>query len=253
MLGIALSGGGARGISHLGVLKALEENGIRPDIISGTSAGAIVGGFYCAGYAPDDILTILIKTKMLAIFKPAFSWQGLLSMDKLLKILKDNLPATFEELDKPLIVAATNLEVGKTQYFDKGNLHETILASCCLPVLFNPIEIEGTKYIDGGILNNLPVEALINRAAPIISVGCNPIANKSQFSSFKDVMERSSLLAINENTLNSKKLSQLFIEPIELSKFSGFDLSKAKEIFETGYRYTSENIANFVQKLNHSI
>lgn len=253
MLGIALSGGGARGISHLGVLKALEENGIKPEIISGTSAGAIIGGFYSAGFSPDDILTILIKTKMLTIFKPAFSWQGLLSMDKLSYILKDNLPASFEDLDKPLVVAATNLEEGKTQYFDQGELSKAILASSCLPVLFNPIEIEGVKYIDGGIMNNLPVEALINKVETIISVGCNPISKKSQFSSFKDVMERSSLLAINENTLKSKGLSHLFIEPEKLSQFSGFDLSKAKEIFETGYRYTSENIAIFAQKLNHSI
>lgn len=250
MIGIALSGGGARGISHLGVLKALEEHGINPDIVSGTSAGAIVGGFYSAGYSPDEIFSILVKTKMLTIFKPAFSWQGLLSMDKLSLILKDNLPTSFEKLEKPLIIAATNLEEGRTQYFDQGDLYKAILASSCLPVLFNPIEIEGVIYIDGGILNNLPVEALLNKVETIISVGCNPISDKKQFNSFKDVMERSSLLAINENTSKSKALAQLFIEPDELSKFSGFDLSKAKEIFETGYEYTSRNIANFAQKLN---
>lgn len=253
MIGIALSGGGARGISHLGVLKALEENGISADIISGTSAGAIVGGFYCAGYSPDAILNILIKTKMLAIFKPAFSWNGLLSMDKLNTILKDNLPTTFEELNKPLFIAATNLEAGKTDYFNTGDLHPAILASSCLPVLFNPIEINSVKYIDGGILNNLPVEALLKKVSKIVAIGCNPIIEKNQFNSFKDVMERSSLLAINENTAQSKQLADLFIEPPALSNFSGFDLPKAKEIFETGYNYTSENISIFAQKLNHSI
>ena len=253
MIGVALSGGGARGVSHLGVLKALDEYGIRHDIMSGTSAGAIVGGFYCAGYSPDDILSILIKTKMLAIFKPAFSWKGLLSMDKLNSILQDNLPNTFEELDRPLLIAATNLEAGKTTYFNTGKLHTAILASSCLPVLFNPIEIDGVKYIDGGILNNLPVEALYQKASKILAVGCNPIIEKSQFNSFKDVMERSSLLAINENTSQSKQLADLFIEPPELSKFSGFDLSKAKDIFETGYEYTSQNIVNFAQQLNLSI
>ena len=253
MIGIALSGGGARGISHLGVLKALEENGIQPDIISGTSAGSIVGAFYSASYSPDDILSILTKTKMLAIFKPAFSWKGLLSMDKLNSILQDNLPNTFEELDRPLLIAATNLEAGRTTYFSNGELHTAILASCCLPVLFNPIEIDGVKYIDGGILNNIPVEALLKKAKKIVAVGCNPIIEKTNFNSFKDVMERSSLLAINENTSQSKQLADLFIEPPALSNFSGFDLSKAKDIFETGYEYTSKNIANFAQKLNLSI
>ncbi len=249
MIGIALSGGGARGISHLGVLKALEENGIKPDIISGTSAGSIIGGFYSAGYTPDQIFDIIIKTKLLTIFKPAFSWKGLLRMDSLLKILEDNLPASFSELKIPFIVAATAIELGKTHYFDQGNLHTAILASSCVPVIFNPIEIKGVKYIDGGILNNLPVEALTKKADRIIAVGCNPISNKHTINSFKDVMERSSLLAINENTLKSKSKSHLFIEPPTLAKFSGFDWSKAKEIFETGYQYTSENIQQFLEKL----
>lgn len=253
MIGIALSGGGARGISHLGVLKALEENGIRPDIVSGTSAGAIVGGFYCAGFSPEETLKIIIKTNMLSIFKPAFSWKGLLSMDKLANILKTHLPNSFEELSKPLIVAATDISAGKTTYFDKGDLRNAILASSCLPVLFNPIELNGTKYIDGGILNNLPVEAIKNKASFSIAVGCNPISTKHKITTFKDVMERSSLLAINENTSKSKALSHLFIEPDELVKFSGFDLSKASEIFETGYQYTSKNITNFAQKLKLSI
>ncbi len=249
MIGIALSGGGARGISHLGVLKALGENGIKPNVISGTSAGAIIGGFYSAGFTPDEILKIIIKTNMLSIFKPAFSWKGLLSMDSLEKILRNNLPPTFEELDIPLIVSATDIEAGKITYFDRGELYKAILASSCLPVLFNPIEIDTVKYIDGGILNNLPVEPLQKKVETIISVGCNPIGTK-QINSFKDVMERSSLLAINENTERSKQLAHLFIEPEELIKFSGFDLSKAKEIFETGYHYTLQNIAIFAEKLN---
>jgi len=248
-IGIALSGGGARGISHLGVLKALEENGIKPDIMSGTSAGSIIGGFYCAGYSPDEILEVIIKTKMLSIFKPAFSWKGLLSMDKFAAILSEYLPATFEELSKPLKVAATELQQGEIYYFDSGELIKPILASSCLPVLFNPIEMEGKKFIDGGILNNLPVEGLIDHANPIIASSCNPIGVKKEINSFKDVMERSSILAISGNTLVSRAMSHVFIEPDELSKFSGFDLSKAKEIFETGYHYTSQNIAIFAEQL----
>jgi len=249
MIGVALSGGGARGISHLGVLKALDENGIKPDIVSGTSAGSIIGGFYCAGYSPDEILKIIVKTKMLSIFKPAFSWKGLLSMDKLLQILQENLPSSFEELSKPLIIAATDIEAGKIHYFEQGELQQTILASSCLPVLFNPIEIKGVKYIDGGILNNLPVEALVNNTDKIISIGCNPVGSKHKINSFKDVVERSALLAINENTIKSKEQSHVFIEPDELIKFSGFELSKARDIFKIGYEFTLQNIADIEQKL----
>ena len=92
MIGLALSGGGARGIAHLGVIKALNEAGIKPDIIAGTSAGALVGALYCAGNSPDECLKIIQKTKVLSIFRPSFSWQGLLSIDKLGHILENYLP-----------------------------------------------------------------------------------------------------------------------------------------------------------------
>lgn len=249
-LGIALSGGGARGVAHLGVLKALNEHQILPSCVSGTSAGAIVGGFYAAGFSPDEILNIVIKTKMMAIFKPAFSLKGLLKMDSLLAILKENLPDKFEDLPLPFTAVATAIEAGTTQYFTSGDLHASILASSCLPVVFQPIEINNVKYVDGGLLNNLPVEAIAGKANQIIAVSCNPIRQRT-IKNVKDVMERSSLLAINENTKKSKVKASVFIEPDELIKFSGFDLSKAKQIFEVGYQYTSENIAIFAEKLNH--
>ena len=253
MIGIALSGGGARGIAHLGVIKALDEHGIHPEIVSGTSAGAIVGGFYCTGYSPDEIFSIIIKTKLLSIFKPAFSWRGLLSMDKLANILKDHLSTTFEGLSKPLKIAATELEQGETYYFDSGELINPILASSCLPVLFNPIEIKGRRFIDGGILNNLPVEGLIGHANPIIASSCNPIGVKKEINSFKDVMERSAILAINGNTSTSRAMAHIFIEPIELIHYSGFDLSKATDIFDAGYQFTRQNIAIFEHQLNASL
>lgn len=249
MIGIALSGGGARGISHLGVLQALNEHGIFPEIVSGTSAGSIVGGFYCSGFSPEETLEIIIKTNLLSIFKPAFSWRGLLSMDKLAHILEAHLPTTFEELKLPLKIAATELEHGQTYYFDSGELIQPILASSCLPVLFNPIEIDGKRFIDGGVLNNLPVEGLIGHANPIIASSCNPIGAKKEIKSFKDVMERSAILAINGNTSTSKPMAHVFIEPDELTHFSGFELSKAKEIYAAGYKFTRQNIANFELQL----
>lgn len=249
MIGIALSGGGARGISHLGVLKALNEHDIFPEIVSGTSAGSIVGGFYCAGFSPDETLEIIIKTNMLSIFKPAFSWKGLLSMDKLANVLKQHLPVTFDALKIPLKIAATELEDGRTYYFNQGDLINPILASSCLPVLFNPVEIEGKRFIDGGVLNNLPVEGLIEHANYIIASSCNPIGEKKEIKSFKDVMERSGILAISGNTLTSQSMAHVFIEPEELVKYSVFELSKAREIFDVGYRFTKQNIANFERQL----
>ena len=122
-IGIALSGGGAKGIAHLGVLKALEENQIKIDIVSGTSSGAICGAFYCSGIPPEEILKIITQTKILKHFKLTFSWNGLLDINKIGNILTKHLPGnSFEDLKIPLIVAATELRNGTTKYFKKGEL-----------------------------------------------------------------------------------------------------------------------------------
>ena len=249
MIGVSLTGGGARGIAHLGVLKALSEEGINPDIISGTSAGAIIGAFVAAGISYEESLNIIIKTKLLSVFKPAFSWRGLLSVDKLGKILNQHLPADFDSLNLPLLVAATDINAGETRYFQSGNLTQAIMASSCIPVVFSPVEIDGTLYVDGGLLNNLPAEPIREQVTRLIGISCNPYTYKADLKNVRSLMERSALLAINGNTTKSKELCDLIIEPPGLSKYSGFDLSKAREIFNEGYKFTQENMAIFASRL----
>lgn len=245
MIGVALSGGGARGIAHLGVLKALNEEGIFPNIISGTSAGSIVGALYCAGYTPEESLKIVQKTSVLSVFRPSFSWKGFLKIDKLADILQKHLPETFEDLNLPLVVAASEINEGKTAYFKSGNLIKPILASASIPVLFKPMEIDGKNYVDGGILNNLPAEPLVDNVDTLIGVSCNPYGYADKLDNAKLLMERSALLAINGNTMKSRALCDQFIEPITLTQFSGFDLSRSREIFEAGYKFTLENMSKF--------
>jgi len=245
MIGIALSGGGARGISHLGVFKALNEVNIYPDIVSGTSAGAILGALYCAGYSPDECLKIVRETKVLSVFSPSFSWKGLLKIDKLGKILEDFLPANFDELKIPLTVAATEINEGKTTYFNSGSLIPTILASSCIPVIFKPVIIDGANYVDGGILNNLPAEAIKDKVDTVIGISCNPYGKVDTLNNAKVLMERSALLAINGNTMKSRAICDAFIEPDNLARFSGFNLSQAQDIFDEGYKFTTENMTTF--------
>lgn len=245
MIGIALSGGGARGIAHLGVLKALNESDIYPDIISGTSAGSILGALYCSGYTPEECLKIVKDTNALSVFSPSFSLKGLLKIDKLARVLKDYLPLSFEDLKIPLVVAATEINKGVITYFNSGTLIPTILASSCIPVIFKPVVIDGANYVDGGILNNLPAEALGNKADIIIGVSCNPYGKVISLNNAKALMERSALLAINGNTMKSRGLCDVFIEPNKLARFSGFNLSQAQEIFDEGYKFTVENMTTF--------
>ena len=246
MTGLSFSGGGARGIAHLGVAKALRENGHKIDVISGTSAGAIVGAFMAAGNTEQKALEVIDRTSLLSIFRLAFNWQGLLNMNNLEAILRKHLPSTFEELEIPLVVAATDIEAGKIRYFDSGDLIKPILASSCVPIIFSPVVIDQHKYVDGGLLNNLPSEAIRDKVDTLIGISCNPNTYKSDLSNVRSLAERSSLLAIHGNTKQSKSICDIIIEPEDLSRFSGFDLSKASEIFEVGYRYTSENINTFV-------
>lgn len=241
-IGLVLSGGGARGVAHIGVLKALEEMGVKFDMVSGTSAGAIVGALYAYGYKPDEIFT-LIKT--LSIFKslrPAWTWSGLLRMDGLQELLLKNMPENkFEKLKLPLTVAATEIRKGRIEYFDKGELVPAILSSCSIPAVFNPMSFNGGLYVDGGLFDNLPVRAIRDKCDKIIGLHCNQISQDFDPNSMRTVIERSLLMAINANTIVSKGLCDVFIEPPNLSRFGSFDIGKAQEIFDIAYTHTKTN------------
>ena len=162
--GIILSGGGARGFSHLGVLQALNEAGVYPDILSAASAGAIVGVFYSDGYKPLEILKLLAGNKRLDYFGFVVPKDGLMEMTGLRKILNRYLNARkFEDLKVPLIITATDLNHGKPTYFSNGELLNVIVASASIPVLFKPVIINNIEYLDGGIMDNFPVRPLLNK------------------------------------------------------------------------------------------
>jgi len=165
-IGLTLSGGGVRGVAHLGVIKALEESGFQFARVSGASAGSIIGAFYCNGYSTDEILEIIEKTSLYKLVRPALSWRGLLKLDNAVKGFKTYLPHdSFEGLKTPLHIAATDINKGETKYFHEGPLLKVIQASSSIPVVFDPVNINGSVYIDGGILNNLPVEPLLGICA----------------------------------------------------------------------------------------
>lgn len=237
-IGISLSGGGSRGIVHIGILKAIDEAGIQISMITGTSAGAIVGALYCSGYSPDSIMGIIKDTKLIKYVRPAISFSGLLKLDKIISIFHKYLKNdSFERLNIPLIVAATNVRNGKNEFLGSGELVKSVLASCAVPVIFEPIKLNGEVYIDGGILNNLPVEPLIGHCDIIVGSNCNPISENYEPGNMRSLMERSLLMAIGVNTYLKKENCDLFLEPEGLKTFRAFDFSKAEEIFDIGYNY----------------
>ncbi len=240
-IGVVLSGGGARGFAHLGVLKALEEKGIQPDLISGVSAGALAGVFYAAGYQPEEIHKLLKDNRFGDMAKVIIPRTGLLSLDKVKEIIKKHIKQKdLSELKTPLIVATTDLNKGETRYFDKGDLVQIIQASMSIPVLFSPVEIEGHFYSDGGLLDNLPVECIREQCNKIIAINISPVQETEKTNNLIEIAARTFQLGVNSNTTASKKLCDVLIEPERLSEFEILDAGKADELFDVGYQYTKK-------------
>ena len=250
-IGIALSGGGARGFAHLGVLKALDEIGIKPHMISGVSAGAIGGAFYCYGYSPEETLKILSENGILGMVTPAFSWKGLLKMDKAQKIYEKHLKEnSFEKLKIPLIIEATDIINVETVRFSKGELIKAVIASASIPLMFNPVEYEGRMLVDGGLLNNLPAQCLKQHCNKIIAVNVNSIFKEEKIDGILKMIERNFDIIINNNIKESIAISDIVLEPVYKKKYGIFDLKHAQEIFEMGYEYTIDRKEQILRELS---
>ena len=160
-IGYVLSGGGARGFAHLGVIKYLEEMGIKPYAIAGTSAGAIAGALYAAGKSPDEILQLLKKNNYFGWSNLLWRKNGLFSMQVLHDLLKDAIPVNdFDAVKIKLFVAATDLVKGELVILSKGKLFEAVMTSASIPVVFEPVVMRDKLLVDGGVLNNFPAESL---------------------------------------------------------------------------------------------
>ena len=241
--GLVLSGGGARGFAHLGVLQALNEAGIFPDIISGTSAGALVGVLYADGYTPREILAIMNWASRFDFMRPAMPREGLLQINGIIKILKANLRAkTFEELRIPLFVSATDLNNGKSVYFSEGYLIEPVIASASIPVLFQPVKIGKISYVDGGVLDNLPIRPIENSCNVIIGSFVNPIGYVEKVSGLIGIAERTFMLSMSKDVLEKAKRFDLFIAPPELRNYGFLNPDKTQEVFDLGYFATKKKL-----------
>jgi NTE family protein len=244
-VGIVLSGGGIRGIAHLGVLKALINAGIKFSHISGTSAGSIVGAFYAAGIDPEEGLQIFMKTKLLRFVRPAVGSLGLIGIEHTSNLLKTYFPEDkIENLNIPLTIAATNFSEGNLVYFTKGPLIRAIQASCCLPGIFRPIMIDGQMYVDGGILNNFPVEPLLKNCDFIIGSSCNHLKPVKSITNITALMGRAGLMTINKDMEQKAVFCNILIEPKGMGEISTFDMKKAETIYWLAYEETLKTIKN---------
>jgi len=242
-IGLVLSGGGTRGFAHLGVIEALNDSGIYPDVISGTSAGALAGVLYADGHTPKEIHKILNSGSRLDFMRPILPREGLLQINGVTKILKNNLHATtFEELKIPLFVTATDLNNGKAVYFSKGNLIDPVIASASIPVLFQPVIINNICYVDGGVLDNMPLKPIERKCKILIGSYVNPVGYMEKVSGLINIAERSFLLSMSKEIVEKSRKFDLLIAPQELRKYKILDPEKAEELFDLGYKATKEKL-----------
>jgi NTE family protein len=234
--GIALSGGGARGIIHIGVLKALEESNLKPCCVAGTSIGAIVGAFYCSGVKPEKMLELISGKSFLRMFSIRPSFSGLLKMDYLEKILKEYVPENFEELNIPLYVCAANLSKHEVEVFHQGDVYTPIIASSSIPVLFEPVELKGNHYIDGGTIENLPSGVLRGKCDYILGVEVNRGKFTNNLNNIRSIAMEVFQLTVHNNTKAGMMASDGLIQPELDAKFKLLDFAKAPELFEIGYK-----------------
>ena len=246
-IGLTLSGGAMHGMAHLGVLKALEELEIPVHIISGVSSGALAAAFYGRGYSPEEILKIISDVSFWRLIKPAFKL-GLLQFDKIEKELIKYLgDCTFEDLKIPLIIATTDLRQGTCVYFSSGKLIKPLVASNTVPILCKPVEYNNYLLVDGGLVNNLPVDCLLEQTDFRIAVHANPMDHDAELNSIRSIIERTCHLAINNNVQPRMPHVDLLIEPEALKYISLLDVRKARFMFNAGYEHT----LTFTEKLRN--
>jgi NTE family protein len=234
-IGLILSGGGARGFAHLGVLQALDEMGIRIDTISGTSAGAVVGAFYFAGHKPEETLRLISSYKIYQWARPTWRKPGFLNMDKIGKLFSNYLPKTFEELDRPLTIAVTDILQGESLFIHSGELVAPLCGSACIPVLFNPIKFNGRELVDGGVLNNFPIEPLEGKVQYTIGVSVNPVIPGVTHVPMKNMADRNICLMLRREVNEKKGKCNVFIEPVECGNYNMMDLNAGEKIMKAGY------------------
>lgn len=248
-IGYALSGGFIKGFAHLGVIQALLEHDIKPDIISGVSAGALAGVFYADGNEPYKVLDYFSGHKFQDLTKLVIPKVGLFELGEFTDFLKSNLKAQrLEDLKLPLIVTATDLDHGCSVHFRKGDIAERVAASCCMPVLFTPVKIENTHYVDGGLLMNLPVSTIRNECEKVIAVNVSPLMAEEYKMNIISIALRSYHFMFRANTFPERNNCDLLIEPYNLEGYSNTELEKAEEIFEQGYNTASEILRRLIEE-----
>jgi NTE family protein len=235
-LGVALSGGTARTVAHIGVIKALEAAGIRIDCIAGTSGGSLVAALFAAGMSVPELEELALRARWKDLAAVTLPRLGFLSSHRIEAFVEETIgDLTFSQLKRPLAVVATNLGNGQRRVFTAGKVAQAVRASCSIPQIFSPCEVDGELYIDGGIVEYLPVAAL-DPFGPQVVIAVN-------LGAYREVMRRPrhilhlimqiTSVVSRQNIALSEARASFVLRP-DLSRFGPFMLERASEMIQVG-------------------
>ena len=248
-VGIVLSGGGALGYAHIGVLQALEEHGIEVDCIAGSSMGALVGAMYAGGMNSQEIYNLVLKEKYndrrRILGSTGTRRLGFASLKNVRKTLQQQLPESFDSLPRRYFVCVTDITDSNVKIISHGHhLIDYVLASASIPAVFEAIEIEGHYYVDGGVLNNLPAQEIRKECDLLIGVDVHPDAQHIPV--VENILDVATLTLHTLMSYNSEEggaMCDFLIEPRANEQYKAFDFKNFEEIYRIGYEATKEYIA----------
>src|SRR5712692_8655612 len=233
-VGLALAGGFARGIAHLGVLRVLREAGIPIDCVSGTSVGALIGAGFCSGSSLEAMQKIGETTSFTDFGRWTPSWLGLATNQRMEKYLARFTTAkTFEELRTPLAIATTDINAGVSVYYSHGPIAPPLRASCAYPGLFVPIQFEGRTLVDGFLTAPVPVEGALLLGADVVIAVYLEAGRLEQPRTFTDVLSRALNIVQRHSDLAWRTQADIIIEP-DVKHFVWDDFSKTPEMIAAG-------------------
>jgi len=246
-IGLALGGGGAKGLAHIGVIKVLQENNVPVDMIAGSSMGAVIGGLYAAKQDPTEIEKIANKTDwrlLLSLLDPSWG-QGLIEGEKITDFIKEHLgDVGFEDLKIPLSVVATDIKSGEPVVLNEGNVVSAIRASISLPLIFKPVEYKNKLLTDGDLSRPVPVEIVKNMGADIViavNLHTNNFEENAKLSSYRVVNRSLDLLRYHLAQYNVKGADYV-INP-EVGDIQWNEFLSSEEAIEAGKKATQNNVA----------
>lgn len=279
-VGLVLSGGGAMGIAHIGVIQAIEEAGIHIDYITGTSMGSLVGGLYAIGYSTDQLAEIATSNNFTELFTEKPNRQYISNYEKMsddrtiatfpisekridlplgiisgqnvytfLSRLTQNVHGVeeFDDFEIPFAAVATNLETGEAKVFRSGYLPDALRASISIPSIFSPHEIDGTLYVDGGLIRNLPVEDVIEMGADYtiaVDVSSSLMA-KDSLNTITKVLNQSLYFRIHDYADIQREMADYVVRIDELEPYNSADFDQAEKILEIGQKAGQKHLENF--------